>query len=274
MQINSGGLTASDGGITASNSAGLGLTVTEGGASITNTASNAASLDVSATSADFINTVASVQGQATDSTGYNLLEALHNGVTKFSVRGDGNTHIESTSLSSTTSEGALVVEGGVGIGENLNVGGTISDGTMSIASGGISGVTSLDVSGTILGDTLTDGTFTASLGDISGVTDLTMSGTLSADIISATSNIESQIGFSVSGTQVLSSQQSAIAQADFSFDPGDGAIGSMVASGTYDDVQIQDLIDHTERLRDWVDELTTKLNLALNALEAHGLIAT
>ena len=86
--------------------------------------------------------------------------------------------------------------------------------------------------------------------------------------------VESQTGFSVGGAQVLTTQQSAIAAVLGTNDPGDDVIGGLTASPTYDDVTIQDLIDHTESLRDWIEELTTKLNAALSTLEAHGLIAT
>ena len=42
---------------------------------------------------------------------------------------------------------------------------------------------------------------------------------------------------------------------------------TLTASPTYDDATIQSLIDHTESLRDWIDELTTKLNTALSTLD-------
>ena len=57
-------------------------------------------------------------------------------------------------------------------------GGTITDGTASMASGAITGATNITASGTITGGTLTDGTLSANAGSITGGVAATFSGTI------------------------------------------------------------------------------------------------
>jgi predicted nucleic acid-binding Zn-ribbon protein len=63
-------------------------------------------------------------------------------------------------------------------------------------------------------------------------------------------------GLTVGGTQVVGSQQSAVADA---------------AGGTIDDTDVASCASSTQTI---INDLTTQLNAALNALRAHGLIAS
>ncbi len=61
----------------------------------------------------------------------------------------GITILKDTTASTTTSDGALVVSGGVGIGGALNINGTISSSSSLTLSGSISGATTIEASGIV-----------------------------------------------------------------------------------------------------------------------------
>ncbi|KAG7386686.1 hypothetical protein PHYPSEUDO_015366 [Phytophthora pseudosyringae] len=146
LAITNGGATIA-GGVTISNT---GLTVTTGGASLTDTGNVASTLSISNTASGFDKALLSMD--ATEASGFSLIDAKAGGVQQFTVRAGGATTIASGGLSikggvtvvdtgvtvsagnvlisantqsGTTSSGALVVTGGVGIGLDLRCGGTI-----------------------------------------------------------------------------------------------------------------------------------------------------
>eukprot|EP00939_MAST-03C_sp_MAST-3C-sp1_P001273 g1273.t1 len=124
LHVEAGGVRVDDGGIVSSSTAGLGLDV-RGGASVRNEGQNAPAIVMDASSRDFINTVALIKGSSDTPSAYRMIDAKHFDETVFSVRGDGQVEVGCQVGASDTDSGALTVKGGVGVGKDLHVGGSL-----------------------------------------------------------------------------------------------------------------------------------------------------
>jgi hypothetical protein len=109
------------------------VNIATGGGSVTNIGGNAASLNIGTVSGNSTLTIRGngVGGTATIATNVttgaiNLFTSITTGTVTIGSANGGRLSIPFNQSSTTTTTGAVVITGGVGIGENLNVGGTLT----------------------------------------------------------------------------------------------------------------------------------------------------
>jgi hypothetical protein len=91
-------------------------------------------------------------GHSGSGTGGNVILQGGSGLTT------GKVSVPNNTASTTTTTGALVVTGGVGIGGSLHVGGTVSDGTFATVGGVVTGATITDVTDNVAANSLKSAT--------------------------------------------------------------------------------------------------------------------